>query len=411
MINAKDYKPRIFPIKNDCAPAEIDRAQNIAPTATLNREKIQEIGREGVVGYIKKSPTVTYRLTQFEYGSIEFYQKLINNDNKGGVGEDAITIDDFKTSYFDIVGYLTDNDGTFVGTVHYPTLRCSGFSINAGSPQDIIERTFDLMGENTLMWQSDNKYFHYQKEDISSDDTDYVITLDNTATEDPTESGKYAIRVVRVDASGNTTVLDKSAGDYTENSTTITIASVSTGDVIKVYYTSSSAPSVMFTPNNADPDAITGESVSIYLYIPASGKPGSADYLYRLQSATIDVAFDREDLRELGNKDVVQRGISNTTVTVTLGRMLEDFTVEEVLSGEATGFGKLDISELTDNATLIVKFFSDNSKSNFEYGIKIAGLSPTDLDNTVAVDEHVGATNTLEGENLEISEDTSVIGI
>jgi hypothetical protein len=398
MINAKDYKPRIFPIKRNCASAEIDRAQNIAPTATLNREKVQEIGREGAVGYIKKSPTVTYRLTQYEYGSLEFFQKIINNDGKGGIGKDAITIDDFKTSYFDIVGYLTDNDGTFVGTIHYPTLRCSGFSINAGEPQGIIERTFDLIGESALIWKGNNKYFIYQEESIA-------------AVADPTEAGKYMIRVVRVDASGNTTILSKVDGDYTEISTKVTVAVVSTGDLIKLYYTSSSAPDVMFTPNNADPEAITGESVSIYLYIPASGKPGSSDYIHRLQSATIGVAFDREDLRELGNKEVVQRGIANTTVTVTLGRILEDFTIEEILSGEAPGFGKIDISQLTDRATLIIKFYSDNTKSEFVYGIKIEGLSPTDLGNPVAVDEHVGGDNTMEAESLIITADTSILGI
>ena len=119
MINSSYYQPRIFPIKGDVAPAEIDRAQTIEPTATLNREKIEEIGRDGIVGYIKKSPTIAYRLTQYEYGNIELWQKLANTTTKGASGQSAITLNDFKTPYFDICAYLTDDDGTFTGTIWY----------------------------------------------------------------------------------------------------------------------------------------------------------------------------------------------------------------------------------------------------------------------------------------------------
>jgi hypothetical protein len=110
MINASEYKPRIVPVLGDVDSAEIDRAQSIDPTVSLNREKVEEIGREEVVGYLKKSPTVGYRLTQLEYGSIEFWEKITNSNAKAGSGENPITLDDFKTPYFDINAYLTDDD-------------------------------------------------------------------------------------------------------------------------------------------------------------------------------------------------------------------------------------------------------------------------------------------------------------
>ena len=412
MISAKDYKPRMFPIKGDTADAEIDRAQNIAPTPTLNRDKVEEIGRDGRVGYLKKSPSVPYRLTQLEYGSIEFFQKLINDDVLGNVGQTGIAIKDFKTSYFDLVGYLTDNDGTYVGTIHYPSLRCAGFGITVGEPQGIIERSFDLIGESAIQWQGDNKYFIYNKHTCVSD-VDNVIDLSGKApAEDPDNTGVYMFRVVRVTALGVTTELTRTT-DYTYSSITkeLTIVSVTTGDIIKSYYTSAIAPDTQFTANDSDPSAINGESVSIYLYIPASGKPSASDYVYRLQNVGIDVRFTREDLRELGSKDVKQRGITDTVVTVTLGRILEDFTVEEILRGVSSGYGKIDIEKLTDSATLLVKIFSDNTKSVFKYGYKITGLSPTDLGTTIAINEHVKKDATLESEDLLISADSTVIGI
>lgn len=411
MIHASKYKPRIFPITGDVSDAEIDRAQAIDPTSSLNREKVEEIGREGLVGYLKKSPTIGYRLTQFEYGSIEFWQKLVNSTTLGANGETEITISDFKTTYFDIVAYLTDDDGTFAGTMHYPSLRTAGFSITIGDPQATVERSFDFVGESSIIWQGDNKYFIYNRHEAGSA-SDNVIDLSVKAPiEDPDEAGKFMQRVVRVSGGVTTILVETTDYTYSDGSKELTIVSIQTGDVIKSYYTSSTAPDVQFTPNDADVSALLGDSVSIYLYIPGSGKPSSSDYIYRLQNVTLDVTFDREDIREVGNKDVVARGIKNSTVTVTLGRFLEQFTIEEVLRGVAPGYGKIDVEKLTDQAVLIVKVFEDNTKSTFKYGFKASGLSATELRGGATVNEYTQGENTMEGENLIISADVSVIGI
>lgn len=411
MIHASKYKPRIFPILGDVTDAEIDRAQSIDPTISLNREKVEEIGREGVVGYLKKSPTIGYRLTQLENGSIEFWQKLVNTSTLGAVGQTEIDINDFKTTYFDIVAYLTDDDGTFKGTVQYPSLRTSGFSITIGDPQAMIERSFDFVGENALTWQGDNKYFIYNRHEAGSA-SDNVIDLSGKApAEDPDETGKYIQRVVRVRSGVSTVLTETTDYSYSDSTKELTIVSIQTSDVIKSYYTSATAPDTQFTLNDTDPSALLGDSVSIYLYIPGSGKPSSSDYIYRLQNVTLDVRFDREDIREVGNKDVVARGIRNSTVTVTLGRFLEQFTIEEVLRGVATDYGKIDVEKLTDQATLIIKVFEDNTKSTFKYGFKASGLSATELRGGASVNEYTRKENTLEGESLIITADSTVLGI
>jgi len=413
MINASSYKPRICPILGDVDSVEIDRAQAIDPTIALNREKVEEIGREEVVGYLKKSPTIGYRLTQLEYGSIEFWQKLVNSSVKGANGEDAITLDDFKTPYFDICAYLTDDDGTFRGTYMYPALRASGFGLGIGDPQARIERTFDFVGESAIIWQGLNKYVIYGKHTCGSGDDneiDLSTSASPTPAEDPDNAGIYMLRVVRVRA-GVSTILALGT-DYTyETAGILVITTVTTGDVIKYCYTSADAPDVIFTPNDDDPSALLGDCASIYLYIPASGKPSASDYVYRLQSITFDVKFDREDLREIGNKDVVQRGIKNSTVTANLGRILETFTIEEILRGEVAGYGKIDVEKLTDEVALIVKVFTDNTKTTFAYGFKMTKMSPTDLKGGATVAEYIKADNTLTGEDMIISADESIIGI
>lgn len=412
MIHSSKYQPRIYPINGTGSPAEIDRAQSIDPAVALNRDKIEEIGNENVVGYVKRSPNVTYRLTQLEYGSLEFWRKITNKAD----AVNTITLDDFKTPTFDIGAFLTDDDGTFRGTKWYPKLRTSGFSITIGDPEAIIERSFDFVGEEAVTWQGDNKYMIYVEHDAGSGNDDTVDLSTRVPAIDPdvavgkTDAEKYIYRVTRI-RSGVATELDLSTdATYNTGTNELTISDVQASDKFKIWYTSATAPSTLFTPNTADPDALIADSASIYLYIPGSGSPSSTDYIYRLQSVTIDVTFEREDLKEIGNKRVVQRGVNNKTVSVTLGRILEEHTIEEVLRGQATGYGKLDVEQFTDSASLIVKIFEDNQKSTLKYGFKADNLSPADVSNGAGVNAYVNAENTIEGEDLTISSDNSELG-
>jgi hypothetical protein len=395
MIHASKYQPRVFPWYGDIAPSEIDRAQTIDPTVALNREEVNEIGREDVVGYLKRTPTTTWRLTQYEYGNFGFWGKLTNKADS----VNKLELNDFKTPMVDICAYLTDDDGTFKGTLWYPKMRVSGFSFGIGDPDAVIERTFDLTGEKAIIWQGDNKYFIYHKKECESGETgDVDIDLSSKApVEDPDDSGTYILRVLRV-RSGTTTELTITT-DYTYSNATklLTAKNCQVGDVIKIYYTSSTAPDTIFSENDSDPAGILADSVTISLDVGGT--------LYRLQSATIDVAFDRTDYKEIGNTEVVQRGIADKTVTITLGRFLEDFTLEEAIRGVSSDYGKIDAAKLEDSLSLIVKVYSDNTKNTFKYGFKATGLSPTELRGGATVTEYVNPENTLEGNALIISAD------
>jgi len=420
MIHSSYYKPRIFPIQEIADDAEIDRAQTIDPTVSLNREEVKEIGRDGLVGYLKKSPTVAYRLTQLEYGNIEFWQKLVNTTTLGAIGQTEIALSDFKTPNFDICAYLTDDDGTFRGTLVYPALRVSGFSFNIGDPQAMIERNFDFVGEQAHIWQGDNKYYIYHTKTVETGDLSSADAVEinfgsgqdfeQIPVEDPNVAGKFMQRVMRVRSGVSTELVDGTDFVFTSPST-LTVEDCEVGDVIKIWYSSSDAPANQFVLNDSDVAGILGDSVSIYLYIPASGNPSASYYIYRLQSVTLDVRFDREDIREIGNKNVVARGIRDNTVTVTLGRILERFTVEEVMAGQVADYGKIDVEEFSDQIALIVKVFDENTKSTFKYGMKATGLTPTEIRGGASVSEYVKEDGTLEGENLIISADSTVIGI
>jgi hypothetical protein len=411
MIKSNKFKPRVFPIGGSGTDAEINRAQSMTPDVTLNREKVNELGRVGAVGFINKPPTIGYSLTQLEYGNIEFYRKITNQEAKGGVGQSAITLQDFNRPYFDIAAYLTDDDGIYRGTLLYPSLRVSGFSVSIGEPTGNIERSFDLVGEAASILQGDNKYY-VAKVATPSAGEDKNIVLDYTATKDP-DNDVYMLRVVRVSSAGVVTELIKDT-DYTEtDADNVSIAVVNASDTIKLYYTSSDAtidPEDYFTPTgNEEVVAIAGDSADIFLYVPSSGKPSADDKIYRLQSCTLEISLDREDLFEIGNSKVVQRGVKSSTVTVSIGRILESFTVEEVLRGEVEGYGIIDVTKLTDSATLTLKIYSDNTKETLKYGLRADGLSVASIGGDASVEEYTNKDNSLEGESLIISADNDVL--
>jgi hypothetical protein len=414
MIHASKFQPRIFPIYGIGVPSEIDRAQSIDPTATLNRQKINEIGRVGTVGYVKKTPSVAYRLNQTEYGSFEFWRKIANKTDS----ETTITQEDFKTSAFDICAFLTDDDGTFRGTLLYPNLRTTGFDLNIGNPDATIERSFNFVGEQAYTFKGAAPYYiNVDKTATTSGDNTIDVSLrapaiDPDAAVGATDAVKYIARVVRTREGVSEQLNPDVSGGFTYSHLThlITVDGVLPDDFFRVWYASASAPATFFTENNTDPAGLNADVCSIYLYVPGSGKPSADDYLYRIQSVSIGVAFTRSDLKEIGNKDVVQRGVNETKVTVKLGRIMEKFTMDDVLRGVAEDFTKLDISKLSSNVSLIVKIFEDNTKATLKYGMKLDALSPTDVAQGAASNQYVKADATLEGEEITISTDNSEIG-
>jgi len=273
-----------------------------------------------------------------------------------------------------------------------------------------MERNFDFVGESAKILQGDNKYFIYNRTALATGEDEIDLSA-KPPVEDPNNTGVYILKILRVRAGVTTLLVLTTDYTYSDGTKKITILSPTAGDIYKSYYSSGTEPTTQFTLNDTDVPALFGDSASIYLYVPATGSPTSSDYIYRLQSVGIDVAFDREDINEIGNSEVVARGIKNSTVTVTLGQFVKGFTVEEALAGQVANFGIIDVEELSTNVTLLVKIFSDKTKGTFKYGFKATGLSPTDFRLGATVDEYLTKDNTLEGEDLTISADASVIGI
>jgi hypothetical protein len=299
----------------------------------------------------------------------------------------------------DICGFCTDDNGSYTGTVWYPKLRTSGFGLNIGDPQANIERSFELVGEDENVLQGNNQYFMYKRYVAAAGTNNFTIVPNPTLDPDASGNSGYLFRVLKV--SGSTTTELVYTTDYTYNPTTyvLTVTGCALSDVIKVYYSSDDylSGATVFTNNDSDAGTLTADSASIYLYV------ASNNYIYRLQSVAVDVSFDRTDYYEIGDDEVVSRGIREKTVRITLGRIVEAYTVEEVLRGKAADYGKLNTRMYGDSNTLRIKLYGNSAKTSFNLGYKFANLSPVSFDNGVPLNDYETRNAVLEGEDLTIS--------
>jgi len=403
MIHARANKPFIFPKEGDVAPGQISRCQDLTGDVTLSKEKVYEIGRDGILGYKKNTPSLKYTLKQYEYGSMDFWYKLANINIPESAGlDESIDLDDIKAKFFDITSVLTDEDiaTTFRGTIWFPKLRVNGFSINIGDPDAIIERNFDLIGEDYKIL--DEKYFAYNRY-AASGAGDKTITLSPVPIE--YASGDYIFKVLRVRGL-ETTELEEGSGSNEWALTppaSLLVKTCEDGDIVKIYYIAATASTVpAWSPNDIDPDYLQAKNVEIYLKVGS----GADERVYRLQSIGIDVSFERTDYKEIGNPTVIQTGVKSKTVKVTLGRMMEDFIVEEVLRG-TSAYPYIDTRNLAEDVVLTIKIFEEETHDTFLMGYKITDLTATTISSNQPVEDYAKQNNTMEADNMVITKDES----
>ena len=390
MLHTSYSKPRVLPINGTQDPTEIDRLQDLSVSSTFNRQKIEELGRKGLVAWKKQIPTMNMSARQYEYGSLEFYAQLANKPTSST----KVEFDEFNTSAVDVACYETNDTGAFLNTVWYNDYRLATFSVGIGDPESIVERNFSLVGENEKILKNDNKYLIY-KEISGTTGADQTYTVDDPAPQlDPDASAQYLFRVLRVRA-GVTTELTFGTDWSYDGADTLTINGQSyASDTLKAYYSATSyiATEEPFTANDADLSCINAESCSVYLV-------DSSNYVYRLQSVSADISFDRLDVKEIGNENVVKRGVRDVTTTLSLGRIVHEWTPEEVLRGVAgLDFGLINVRKYEDNFSLIIKMYSDPTKSTFKIGYKFTGLAPTGDDTGRPVNDYIQRGITLTGE-------------
>jgi hypothetical protein len=404
MIRGNATDPRIFPWASERVPEQIDRVTELSGDITLNQEKLYELGRTLKLGVHKLTPSAPITLTQNEYGSMAFWRALANMEDPASGEDEDVTLEDLKATIFDISAYMTDEAGTFKGTAYFPKQRLSGFSINIADPNAMVVRNFDFAGEQCHLIV--DKYLAFKQQTASG--ATETVTLSPAAIE--YSSGKYIYRVIRDRAGVVSELVEDSSAPYGDNTwhktgNDIIVQTCVAGDVIKIFYAADTAYTTLWTDNDVDSAALYADQCTIYLKVGA----GSAEQIYKVQSVKIDAVLERTDYKEIGNTEIVQTGVNSKTVTVTLGRILSDYSLEEILA-DVGAYPDIDIDNFSDQITLLIKIYTDNTKTTFKCGYKITGLSPTALKPLSAAPEAMlSADNSLEADNFLVSPDEADI--
>ena len=399
MIHSKYCKPRIFPWNSVRQPEQIDRAQDIGGDLTLNREKQYEIGREGVLAYKQGTPTFSYTMRQFENGDMSLFYDLSNKANPGSGEDHFVELDDMQSTNFDIAAFLTDDNNTFSGTIFFPKLRVSGFTINIGAPDAILERNFTLVGEDYKIL--DEKYFSYQ---TATKTGTGVLSMVLSPAAIEYAASTYIFKVLRIRAGVATELINDQAGSpadntykYVNGTATLTVQTCADGDVVKVYFPSATAYTTLWADNNVDAAFQLAECCEVYM------KVGTSERIYRLQSVGIDVTFDRTDYREIGNSEFVSFGVKSKTVTISLDRYAETFSLESILAGDPA-YPYIDPRNFVDNIQILVKVFADKTHTAFKIGYLMTKAAPKTMATAQPVEDYMKRTTTLECDNLKISD-------
>ena len=104
------------------------------------------------------------------------------------------------------------------------------------------------------------------------------------------------------------------------------------------------------------------------------------------------------------NSIIVQRGVRDINTTVTLGRILEDYTIEEYLIGQSgTNYGKIDVREFGEDYTIVIKIFNNANNDTFKMKYTFSNLSPTSLEGAASINEYLTRGVTLSGDAGTIS--------
>jgi hypothetical protein len=404
MIKGNATTPRVYSWKRTETPGQIDRVNEIKGDVTLNQDKLYEVGRTLKLGIHKLTPDTPITINQNEYLTMKFWRELAGlNDPDSGDDHD-VTLEDLKDAVTDISASLTDDSGAFEGTVYFAKMRLGGFTIDVGDPDAKITRNFSLVGEYCKIIV--DNYLAYATATAVGDGIQTIALS-------PAPIETTIFRVLRIRAGVVSELVEDSSSPYADNtyrldSSNVIIQTGLTGDIHKVFYPSATAYTTLWTDNDSDPEASYADQCDIYLKV---GSEADAK-VYRLQSVNIDVALERDDKGEIGNKEKVQYGVKTKTVTVKLGRLLETFTLEQILADQSgvSDSKIIDVRDFVDTVELRVKFYTDNTKTTFAFGYKVTGLSAESLSPLSAQpEEYNPADNSMTSDNFLVSDDETEI--
>lgn len=292
-IPSKAVQLKLVGAQNSLA---IPRIQRLTMTADRPSTDIDELGNRLHAGTVEDLPAITATFQGMDVG-IKLFSVLTGTDWTAYPAS-GVSISALKD--VDVIAQIKDDsieDFAKMAHARHCVLRD-------------MTLTYSVDGESTEEYTVVGTQKRWFKNDVVVDRF-ATGTTSFTLTQTPIvlKNGNYGLSVILNGVYLEEVTGVPATGEYRIVGTTLTTGDSRTSQCIAVYQASVSAATWADISDSTMPAAIRGMDVPVLL---------SANGIDRVQSVTLNVTFNPEAVREMGNRDIVGYQIQNPSVTGTI---------------------------------------------------------------------------------------------
>lgn len=356
----------------------------------VNDEDIEEIGNSGIVETII-DPNIdsTVTLNMNDWGSVDALAQMLGTEATnpyipGTENDYVLSSDDLKAQNVDIVVRVADHDtGNLDRTVWIPNAKLEtvawSYSIDGNATEN-----YTFKGNTDRHFIGDNKEGFVGIGTQSGSNT-FTVNAFNDAT--PRYVGKYVSVNGKIYSFTGCTWADVNQYNEINVSGSSTIPALASGDRIRLFFVADSSSTTYTELDSSGIGAIKGSYVEIELTEDSQVSNGQ-DHVYttKLQSVDVTSTVTRDDIKELGNFEVVDRPFNKHEVVVEATALEDDLenwaymlgvTSSQWAARDTTGLDiKLQDSIGVDQK-LEVRVYDDYNKGTLLKTLSVTGLTLT----------------------------------
>lgn len=275
------------------------RIQRVSLNTEQQVDTKDELGNPLHVGDVKDTPNITLTFSAFDVG-IKIFAALTgtNPDSYPGSGVDISNLSEIDA----ILMVKDDVASDYVKAIHGRKLQIRDFTFN-----------YTVDGDSTEEYTAIGSERRYLKNDVVVDKfTTGTTSFNLSQTPIQLKNGRYALSAI-LDGEYLTEVTSAPAatGEYRIVGTTLTTYDTRTAQLLVVYHADPAGDNWANVSDASMPVAIRGKDVQIQI---------AANDITRVQSVSINGNMNVQEVKELGNRNIVgyQRQVPTVEGTITV---------------------------------------------------------------------------------------------
>jgi len=285
------------------------RVQRVQFNDDVPSNYVDELGNSSHAGTSKGIPNVSMSFSAMDVG-IKVFSVLTGTDPSAypGAGVDISNLTEV-----DVIVYIKDDSlSDYVKSAHARRLQVRDFTYNYSVDADSTE-DYNLVGSEKRWFKNDVVVDKFTSGTTSFSLADTPIQLAN---------GNKLLSVILDGEYLEEVAAGPSTGEYSVSGTTLTTGDTRTAQVLAVYHANPAGNNWSDVSDSVQAVAIPGKDVAIEI---------NANSIPRIQSVTINGALQPQEVREMGNRNMVGYQRQNATVEGTLAVLDTDTELIDLL--------------------------------------------------------------------------------